>query len=298
MQTFSAFATTSPGHELVGTPTAFSATMRLLGSGDKGPPVPRASEQSQVGHPAQWVRCADRVSSVASAPHCSAPCCSVRSPRPQWSHPGAGPVPFRAAARSDADTSPHADEPAVELPGGGRCCSRAAGWSRSTATRARPRSACSASREWSRGRPGPPGRRVRTGALSTVPVVPSFEIIATVAQRAPGRDGDYSGESSVRCLRPWVDAAGRSRHVGAARPAARPGRLPRPGQALRVAAQPAARRPGRRPGVEARSRQKPLGQIGSIDAAEINRARPGWPTWSAPTTCRRSCSWSTSSGCR
>ncbi|WP_219415052.1 hypothetical protein [Pseudonocardia nigra] len=39
------------------------------------------------------------------------------------------------------------------------------------------------------------------------PVVPAFELIATVADRVPGPDGDYSAESSVEDLRPWVDAA-------------------------------------------------------------------------------------------
>lgn len=48
------------------------------------------------------------------------------------------------------------------------------------------------------GYPHPPGE----------PVVPAFEIIATVADAAPGPDGDYSAEASVADLRPWVDAAG------------------------------------------------------------------------------------------
>jgi hypothetical protein len=39
------------------------------------------------------------------------------------------------------------------------------------------------------------------------PVVPAFEIIATVASRGAGPDGDYSDESTVEDLRPWVDAA-------------------------------------------------------------------------------------------
>lgn len=43
--------------------------------------------------------------------------------------------------------------------------------------------------------------------LSDVPVVPTFEIIATVAAGAPGRDGNYSNESSVDSLRPWVEKA-------------------------------------------------------------------------------------------
>ncbi|HEY8548213.1 MAG TPA: hypothetical protein VIL36_24310 [Acidimicrobiales bacterium] len=40
------------------------------------------------------------------------------------------------------------------------------------------------------------------------PVVPAFEIIATVASSAPGPDGNYSNEADVEELRPWVDAAG------------------------------------------------------------------------------------------
>ncbi|MGI5130269.1 hypothetical protein ACQEVB_25940 [Pseudonocardia sp. CA-107938] len=40
------------------------------------------------------------------------------------------------------------------------------------------------------------------------PVVPAFELIATVASSAPGPDGDYSAEATVAQLRPWVDAAG------------------------------------------------------------------------------------------
>jgi hypothetical protein len=39
------------------------------------------------------------------------------------------------------------------------------------------------------------------------PVVPAFEIIATVASSGAGPDGDYSDESTVEDLRPWVDAA-------------------------------------------------------------------------------------------
>jgi hypothetical protein len=39
-------------------------------------------------------------------------------------------------------------------------------------------------------------------------VVPTFEIIATVASAFPGPDGNYSAESDVEALRPWVEAAG------------------------------------------------------------------------------------------
>jgi hypothetical protein len=44
-------------------------------------------------------------------------------------------------------------------------------------------------------------------ALSRVPVIPAFEIIATVAQARPGRNGDYSYQSTVASLRPWVRRA-------------------------------------------------------------------------------------------
>ncbi|HEX9043344.1 MAG TPA: hypothetical protein VF838_20390 [Trebonia sp.] len=43
--------------------------------------------------------------------------------------------------------------------------------------------------------------------LGRVPVVPALEIIATVAQGSPGMDGNYSYESPVSTLRPWVDRA-------------------------------------------------------------------------------------------
>jgi hypothetical protein len=45
-------------------------------------------------------------------------------------------------------------------------------------------------------------------ALVEDPVVPAFEIIATVASSAPGADGDYSAEADAEELRPWVEAAG------------------------------------------------------------------------------------------
>ncbi len=41
-----------------------------------------------------------------------------------------------------------------------------------------------------------------------VPVVPAFEIIATVASTEAGADGDYSNEADIEKLRPWVEAAG------------------------------------------------------------------------------------------
>jgi hypothetical protein len=52
-------------------------------------------------------------------------------------------------------------------------------------------------------------RRVAAGyeALVKEPVVPAFEIITTVASSSAGPDGDYSSESPIEHLRPWVDAA-------------------------------------------------------------------------------------------
>lgn len=46
--------------------------------------------------------------------------------------------------------------------------------------------------------------------LSKVPIVPTFEIIATIADSTPGPDGNYSTESSVDSLRPWVEKAGKA----------------------------------------------------------------------------------------
>jgi hypothetical protein len=42
------------------------------------------------------------------------------------------------------------------------------------------------------------------------PVVPAFEIIATVASSSPGPDGNYSAESDPAVLRPWAEAAGKA----------------------------------------------------------------------------------------
>ncbi|SFK99487.1 hypothetical protein [Geodermatophilus ruber] len=39
-------------------------------------------------------------------------------------------------------------------------------------------------------------------------VVPTFEIIATIASAGPGDDGNYSAEADPEALRPWVEAAG------------------------------------------------------------------------------------------
>ncbi|HET6968189.1 MAG TPA: hypothetical protein VFI44_07930 [Ornithinibacter sp.] len=44
-------------------------------------------------------------------------------------------------------------------------------------------------------------------ALTDTPVVPAFELIATVAARSAGADGSYSRRTPVERLLPWVEAA-------------------------------------------------------------------------------------------
>ncbi|MCE0768518.1 hypothetical protein LWC35_37340 [Pseudonocardia kujensis] len=116
--------------------------------------------------------------------------------------------------------------------------------------------------------------------LAGEPVVPAFEIIATVASSAPGADGDYSAESRPEALRPWVDAAaeagvyvvldlqsGRSDFLTQARRYSDLLQRPNVGLAL----DPEWRlRPG----------QKHRVQVGSVDAAEVNAV----VTWLADLT--------------
>jgi hypothetical protein len=124
----------------------------------------------------------------------------------------------------------------------------------------------------------------RFRALSAVPVVPAFEIIATVAQgaKAPGPDGSYSYQTPVATLLPWVRRAsiagvyvvldlqpGRASLLGQAKAYASLLRLPNVGLALD-------------PEWKLRPRQLPLRQIGSVSAAEINSVI----TWLADLTAR------------
>ena len=115
-------------------------------------------------------------------------------------------------------------------------------------------------------------RRVASGYQPLVKdrVVPAFEIIATVASGSAGPDGDYSSESPVEQLRPWVDAArragiyvvldlqpGRTDFLTQARRYGELLQQPHVGLAL----DPEWRlKPG----------QRHMAQIGSVSAAEIN----------------------------
>lgn len=44
--------------------------------------------------------------------------------------------------------------------------------------------------------------------LTGLTVVPTFEIITTIASAGPGDDGDYSSETDIETLRPWIERAG------------------------------------------------------------------------------------------
>ena len=106
--------------------------------------------------------------------------------------------------------------------------------------------------------------------LSDEPVIPMFELIATVAAGSAGPDGDYSSEVPVETLQPWIDAA---RDAGVYVVIdLQPGRTDFLTQAKRyeqVLAQPGvglALDPEWRLGPD----QVPLKQIGSVSAAEVD----------------------------
>jgi hypothetical protein len=107
-------------------------------------------------------------------------------------------------------------------------------------------------------------------AFSDEPVIPMFELIATVAAGSAGPDGDYSSEIPVETLQPWIDAA---REAGVYVVIdLQPGRTDFLTQAKRyeaVLAQPGvglALDPEWRLGPD----QVPLKQIGSVTAAEVD----------------------------
>jgi hypothetical protein len=119
--------------------------------------------------------------------------------------------------------------------------------------------------------------------LVDVPVLPTFEIIVTVASSAAGPDGNYSTELDPEAVRPWVEAArdagvyvvldlqpGRSDFLAQARRYR--SLLEQPGVGL--ALDPEWRlAPG----------QKPLAQIGSVGVDEVNAV----VTWLADLTRER-----------
>jgi hypothetical protein len=118
--------------------------------------------------------------------------------------------------------------------------------------------------------------------LSSVPVIPAFEIIATVAEARPGPDGSYSYESPLSLLRPWVNrATAAGLYVVLDLQAGRASLL---GQAKQY--EPLLRRPNvglaLDPEWKLSPRQHPLRQIGSVSADEINSVS----RWLAALTAR------------
>jgi hypothetical protein len=118
--------------------------------------------------------------------------------------------------------------------------------------------------------------------LSTVPVVPTFEIIATVAEASPGPDDSYSYETPVSVLEPWVQAAtqagmyvvldlqaGRDSLLGQAELYQSLLELPNVGLAID-------------PEWKLQPGQLPLQQIGHVDIGEVN----GVISWLAALTAR------------
>jgi hypothetical protein len=108
-------------------------------------------------------------------------------------------------------------------------------------------------------------------ALSKVPVVPAFELIATVAQAHAGPDGSYSYESPLSLLRPWVQAATRA-HMFVVLDL-QPGRANFLAQAMKY------RSLLRRPNVglaldpewKLTPTELPLQQIGGVNISEVNQ---------------------------
>jgi len=111
--------------------------------------------------------------------------------------------------------------------------------------------------------------------LSGVPVVPAFEIIATVAEASPGPDGTYSYESPVSSLRPWVSAAAAAGLYVILD--LQPGRAGLLAQARRY--EPLLRLPDVGLAIDAEWKlqpgQRPLRQTGHVDAGEVNSVI-GW----------------------
>jgi hypothetical protein len=106
--------------------------------------------------------------------------------------------------------------------------------------------------------------------LGGLPAVPAMEIITTVASDSPGADGDYSAESTVAELEPWVDAA---QAAGMAVVLDL-----QPGRATFLQQAKAYERLLERPGVglaldpewRLRDGEEPLAQTGSVDVDEVN----------------------------
>lgn len=103
------------------------------------------------------------------------------------------------------------------------------------------------------------------------PVVPAFEIIATIASAGAGKDKDYSNEAAVAKLRPWVAAAGKAGVYVVLD--LQPGRSDFLSQAKRYESLLALPHVGLAldPEWRLKKNEKHLRQIGSVRISEINR---------------------------
>jgi hypothetical protein len=118
--------------------------------------------------------------------------------------------------------------------------------------------------------------------LSTVPMVPAFEVIATVAEARPGADGGYSYQSPLALLRPWVArATAAGMYVVQDLQAGRDSLL---AQAKRYRSLLARTNVGLAldPEWKLQPRQRPRRQIGSVSSSEVN----GVSRWLAGLTAR------------
>lgn len=117
--------------------------------------------------------------------------------------------------------------------------------------------------------------------FSAEPVVPAFEIIATVASGSPGADGDYSNESRPEELIPYIDAI--TNAGGYAILDLQPGRASLLEQAKRYSDLLARPNVGLAldPEWKIGPTQKPMEEVGHVDAVEINEVTE----WFAGLTC-------------
>ena len=103
------------------------------------------------------------------------------------------------------------------------------------------------------------------------PVVPTFEIITTVASSEPGADGDYSNEFPASKFQPWLDAAASARmHVLLD---LQPGRSTFPAQAAEIEGLLAQRHVSLALDPEWRVGPTQVpggGRIGTVDGSEVN----------------------------
>lgn len=116
--------------------------------------------------------------------------------------------------------------------------------------------------------------------LSRAPVLPAFEIIATIAQGSPGQTGGYSYQTPVAVLRRWIRAATAARMYVILD--LQPGRDSLLQQAKRYSSLLAMPNVGLAldPEWKLQPRQLPLHQIGQVSITEVNSV----VTWLAALT--------------